>query len=139
VDKDWLSMRYAIMELLQKEQRLLQVVKLVGPDVLPHRQRLVLETCTMFKNTFLQQSAFDDIDAYSSSRKQFLMLKAIIKFYEKSDGLIKKGINMAEIKEQQIYQELTRMRFKYSESKEDMDKLTMLPSEVERSLAELEF
>nr|MBU1328969.1 V-type ATP synthase subunit A [Candidatus Omnitrophota bacterium] len=139
VDKEWLSDRYAIMELLQKEQRLLQVVKLVGPDVLPHRQRLILETCTMFKNTFLQQSAFDDIDAYSSSRKQFLMLKSIIKFYEKSDELIKKGINIAEIKEQQIYQDLIRMRFKYSESKEDMDKLAMLPSEVESSLEGLEF
>ncbi|MBU1912151.1 MAG: V-type ATP synthase subunit A [Candidatus Omnitrophica bacterium] len=139
VDKDWLSARYAIMELLQKEQRLLQVVKLVGPDVLPHRQRLILETCSIFKNTFLQQSAFDDIDTYSSSRKQFLMLKAIIKFYEKSDELIKKGINVSEIKENPIYQELTRMRFKYSESKEDMDKLEGLPSEVERSLAELEF
>ncbi|MEK7868226.1 MAG: V-type ATP synthase subunit A, partial [Candidatus Omnitrophota bacterium] len=132
VDKDWLSMRYAIMELLQKEQRLLQVVKLVGPDILPHRQRLILETCAMFKNTFLQQSAFDNIDAYSSSRKQFLMLKSIVKFYEKSDELIKKGINIAEIKEHQIYQELIRMRFKYSESEEDLAKMAELPSEVER-------
>jgi len=139
VDKEWLSQRYAVMELLQKEQRLLQVVKLVGPDVLPQRQRLILETCSMFKNTFLQQSAFDDIDTYSSSRKQFLMLKSIMKFYEKSDGLIKKGINISEIKENPIYQELIRMRLKYSESKEDMDKLGELPSEVERSLGELEF
>ncbi|PIV38876.1 MAG: V-type ATP synthase subunit A [Candidatus Omnitrophica bacterium CG02_land_8_20_14_3_00__42_8] len=139
IDKEWLSSRYAIMELLQKEQRLLQVVKLVGPDVLPHRQRLILETCTMFKNTFLQQSAFDDIDAYSSGRKQFLMLKSIIKFYRKSDELIKKGINISEIKESPIYQELTKMRFKYSESKEDMDKLAELPKEVENALEELEF
>ncbi|MFA5388515.1 MAG: V-type ATP synthase subunit A [Candidatus Omnitrophota bacterium] len=139
VDKDWLSARYAIMELLQKEQRLLQVVKLVGPDVLPHRQRLILETCSMFKNTFLQQSAFDDIDTYSSSRKQFLMLKSIIKFYEKSDELIKKGVNIEEIRGSSAYQELIRMRHKYSESKEDMAKLAELPSEVEHSLGELEF
>lgn len=139
VDKEWLSSRYAIMELLQKEQRLLQVVKLVGPDVLPHRQRLILETCGIFKNTFLQQSAFDKIDAYSSSRKQFLMLKSILKFYQICDGLIKKGINISEIKENPIYQELIRMRFKYSESKEDMDKLAGFPAEVERSLGEMEF
>jgi V/A-type H+-transporting ATPase subunit A len=93
----------------------------------------------MFKNTFLQLSAFDDIDAYSSSKKQFLMLKSIMKFYEKSDELIKKGINISEIKESPIYQELTRMRFKYSESKEDMDKLAGLPAEVESSLEGLEF
>jgi len=139
IDREWLSARYAMMELLQKEQRLLQVVKLVGPDVLPHRQRLILETCNMFKNTFLQQSAFDDIDAYSSGRKQFLMLKSIIKFYEKSDELIKKGINMSEIKENPIYQELIRMRFKYSETEEDLQKMAGLPSEVERSLGEMGF
>lgn len=139
VDPEWLSLRYAIMELLQKEQRLLQVVKLVGPDVLPYRQRLILETCSIFKNTFLQQSAFDRIDTYSSSRKQFVMLKSIIKFYKKSDELIKKGISISEIKESSIYQELTRMRFKYSESEEDLNKLAELPGEVDKVLGEMKF
>ena len=139
IDRDWLSMRYAIMELLQKEQRLLQVVKLVGPDVLPHRQRLILETCTIFKNTFLQQSAFDKIDTYSSPKKQFLMLKSIIKFYQKSDELIKKGTNISEIKENPIYQELIRMRHKYSESEQDLAQLSELPGEIENSLGGLEF
>ena len=67
------------------------------------------------------------------------MLESIIKFYEKSDKLIKKGISIAEIKENRIYQELIRMRLKYSESKEDMDKLAELPKEVEKALEELEF
>jgi len=137
VDPEWLSMRYSIMELLQKEQRLLQVVKLVGPDVLPFRQRLILETCTIFKNTFLQQNAFDDVDTYSSSLKQFLMLKSILVFYQKSESLIKKGIHLSEIKQSPVYQDLVRMKLKYSEA--DIDKLKELPERIERSLEELEF
>ena len=139
IGHDWLYLRYAIMELLQKEERLLQVVKLVGPDILPARQKLILETCSIFKNAFLQQSAFDDIDTYSSSLKQFLMLKSIIKFYHKSEALVKKGVHINEIKEKPIYQDLVRMRLNYSESKEDLDRLAGLPKEVEKALEELEF
>ncbi|MBU2102794.1 MAG: V-type ATP synthase subunit A, partial [Candidatus Omnitrophica bacterium] len=115
IDKGWLAFRYRIMELLQKEQRLLQVTKLVGPDVLPQRQRLVLEVCSIFKNTFLQQSAFDEIDSYSSPRKQFIMLKVILAFYDKADELIKGGVHIEEIKAMPAYQDIMRMRLKYTE------------------------
>lgn len=136
ISEDWLALRYQIMELLQKEQRLLQVVKLVGPDVLPQRQRLILETCTLFKNTFLQQTAFDKVDTYSSARKQFLMLKTIMYFYQKSDAAIQKGINVGEIKQTLVYQDLTRMRFKYSEA--DIPTIEKLPSRIDEELEELE-
>jgi len=135
IDKDWLSMRYTIMELLQKEQRLLQVVKLVGPDVLPQRQRLVLEVCNIFKNAFLQQSAFDPNDTYSSPKKQFLMLKSIITFYHTSDDHIKEGINISEIKSIPVYQDLIRLRLKYSEK--NIDELALLPDKIKESLQEL--
>jgi V/A-type H+-transporting ATPase subunit A len=79
VGPTWATEREEIMELLQKEVRLLQVVKLVGPDALPDSQRFVIEVCTMFKNAFLQQNAFDDIDRYSTVEKQLMML-TIIKF-----------------------------------------------------------
>ncbi len=137
IDPEWLSLRYTIMELLQREQRLLQVVKLVGPDVLPQTQRLVLEVCQIFKNTFLQQVAFDKIDTYSSARKQFLMLKVIIEFYRKSDELVKKGVSVAEIKEASIYQEIIRMKLTYSE--DDLDKLAQLPKQISGALEELNF
>lgn len=136
IDANWLCLRYAIMELLQKEQRLLQVVKLVGPDVLPNRQRLILEVCSIFKNTFLQQDAFDSIDTCSSARKQFFMLKVIITFYNKSEGLIKKGISLSEIKENPIYQEIIRMKLRYSEN--DLEKLGKFPEEVDDALSGME-
>jgi V/A-type H+-transporting ATPase subunit A len=134
VDESWLSLRYEIMELLQKEQHLLQVVKLVGPDVLPQSQRLVLEVCSIFKNTFLQQSAFDKVDTYSSARKQFLMLKIILHFYHKSEELIKAGVAVTELKDIPIYKEIVRMKFTYTEN--DLEKLAKLPQEIDKALAE---
>lgn len=135
IDESWSSCRYEIMELLQKEQRLLQVVKLVGPDVLPQTQRLILEVCSIFKNTFLQQSAFDKVDTYSSARKQFLMLKAILLFYHKSEEVIKKGVNVMEIRETPIYKEIMRMKLTYTEN--DLDALSKLPEKIDESFMEL--
>jgi len=135
IDESWSSYRYEIMELLQKEQRLLQVVKLVGPDVLPQTQRLILEVCSIFKNTFLQQSAFDKVDTYSSARKQFLMLKIILLFYHKSEEVIKKGVNVTEIRETKIYKEIMRMKLTYTEN--DLEKLAKLPEKIDESFMEL--
>lgn len=135
IDENWSVLRYEIMELLQKEQRLLQVVKLVGPDVLPQTQRLILEICNIFKNTFLQQSAFDKVDAYSSARKQFLMLKTILLFFHKSEEVVRRGISVTEIKETSIYKELMRMKLTYTEN--DLEKLAGLSAKIDESFAEL--
>jgi V/A-type H+-transporting ATPase subunit A len=137
INEEWRSLRYSIIELLQKEQRLQQVVKLVGASVLPVRQRLILETCTIFKNAFLQQFAFDKVDTFSSPRKQFLMLKAIVTFYRKGEVLVKKGINTSELKALPVYQDILRMRMKYPEN--ELDKLEEMVKKVELSLGELDY
>lgn len=136
INEDWLSQRYLIMELLQKEQRLQQVVKLVGPDVLPQTQRLILETCTLFKNAFLQQAAFDEVDTYTSAQKQFLMLKAIITFYSAGEEAVKKGLSVQELKADHIYQEILRMKTEYTEN--DLEKLAKLPDKVKNTIQGLE-
>lgn len=137
VDEEWSQLRFSIIELLQKEQRLLQVVKLVGAGVLPERQKLILEVCSIFKNAFLQQFAFDAIDTYSCPRKQFFMIKTIMKFYSASERLIKKGITISEIRSTSVYREIMRMKSKYPDS--DIEKLSKLPSEVDSVLGELDF
>jgi V/A-type H+-transporting ATPase subunit A len=136
IDKQWLEYRLAIMELLQKEQRLLQVVKLVGPDVLPPSQRLILEVCTIFKNGFLQQVSFDKIDTFASARKQFLMLKIIILFYRRGEELVKKGVSVAEIRELPIYGEITRMKQVFSESQ--LGQLEDFSKKIESVMSELD-
>ncbi|MCM8824410.1 MAG: V-type ATP synthase subunit A, partial [Candidatus Omnitrophica bacterium] len=136
VDRDWLALRYTILDLLQKEQRLLQVVKLVGSDVLPQSQRLVLDVCSIFKNTFLQQSAFDKVDTYTSPLRQFLMLKSIVTFYREADNLIQKGLSVEELHSLPIYKEIIRMKSLYSE--DDLDKLNSLPQRIKGALEEIE-
>ncbi|MDD5173313.1 MAG: V-type ATP synthase subunit A [Candidatus Omnitrophota bacterium] len=137
VSAQWLESRYIIMELLQKEQKLLQVVKLVGPEVLPQTQRLILETCYIFKNAFLQQNAFDKVDTYSSAKKQLLMLKAIITFYQAGEVIVKKGISVNEIKVLPVCHELMRMKTDYTE--DDLDRLEKMPEKVAEALKELDF
>ena len=87
----WLESRQEIMELLQKEVRLQQIVKLVGPDALPDSQNFILEVCRLFKTAFLQQNAFDEIDRYSTVAKQLKMLQLILDYWHLGSDAIAKG------------------------------------------------
>ena len=75
VDKDWNSYREEAMRILQAEDELKNIVKLVGPEALPDKQRLILETARIIRIAFLQQNALDPVDTYCSPQKQFKMLK----------------------------------------------------------------
>jgi len=110
VAQDWGSLRNEIMELLQREARLQHVVKLVGPDVLPDSQKIVLETCSLLKNAFLQQSAFDTVDMYSVAEKQVKMLRIILTFYRKGLENIKRGATMVRLKRIKVYRDILRMK-----------------------------
>jgi V/A-type H+/Na+-transporting ATPase subunit A len=138
IDPEWTSCRQTIMEILQQEQRLQQVVKLVGADVLPVTQRLILEVSYVFRNGFLQQAAYDTVDTYTSPRKQFLMLKAIIRFYQKSQELVRKGLSISELRKAPVFQELLRMKLAFTESAEDLARLKLFADKgVEESLDKL--
>ncbi|MDX9701812.1 MAG: V-type ATP synthase subunit A [Candidatus Auribacterota bacterium] len=136
VDADWFSLRNDIMDLLQQENKLQQVVKLVGPDVLPDSQRLVLETCTIFKNVFLQQNAFDKIDMYSLAEKQVKMLRIILAFHTGASAAIKKGSTLVKIKKLPVIHEIAKMKFNISN--EELDKLDSLLKQVQMAFSELE-
>ena len=124
------------MELLQQENKLQQVVKLVGPDVLPDTQRIVLETCTMFKNVFLQQNAFDKIDMFSVADKQVKMLRIILSFHQNAAKAIKQGATLVKIKKLPIIHEIAKMKFNISN--EELGKLDELHNKVKQSFEELE-
>ncbi len=134
LDPDWLALRNQIMDLLQKEERLQQVVKLVGPDVLPDSQKIILETCVIFKATFLQQSAFDEVDMFTAPQKQVRMLKIILKFYEKSVAAIKSGVTLEKIRKSTLRSDILRM--KLAVRNEDMDKLDLLAASLEAFVLE---
>jgi V/A-type H+-transporting ATPase subunit A len=136
VGPDWAKDRSEVMELLQREVRLQQVVKLVGPDALPDSQRFVIEVCTLFKNAFLQQSAFDDIDRYSSAQKQMKMLSLILAYWRRGAALIHKGVTLARLRRMKILQDLIKMKFNIGN--EDLPAFDRLTARLERALDQLE-
>ena len=83
VGKDWLNLINRAMALLQKESELQEIVKLVGPDALPPRERVLLESARMIREHYLQQSAFHEVDTYCPGKKQYEMLRLMLKFSEK--------------------------------------------------------
>ncbi|MFH0836163.1 MAG: V-type ATP synthase subunit A [Candidatus Micrarchaeota archaeon] len=88
VSPEFGPLRKKAMALLQKEAELQNIVQLIGPDALPERERLVLEATKMIREDFLQQNSFEDIDWYTSLKKQFLMLKTIMHFYDKASSAL---------------------------------------------------
>ncbi len=88
VAEDFYDMRTRTMGLLQKESELQNIVQLIGPDALPDKERLVLEATKMIREDFLQQNAYDAIDAQSSLQKQYNMLKTILHFYDKASAAL---------------------------------------------------
>ncbi len=133
---EWADERAEIMELLQKEVRLQQVVKLVGPDALPDSQKFIIEVCTLFKNAFLQQNAFDDIDRYSTVEKQMKMLQVILTYYRRGSEAIKRGVTLVKLKKMGVYQDIVKMKFNVPN--EDLKLLDKLSAKLERSLDQLE-
>jgi len=136
VSSEWLADRTEIMDLLHREVRLQQVVKLVGPDALPDTQRFVLEVCTLFKNAFLQQNAYDKIDMFSIVRKQAKMLHIIVTFWRRGSEAIKNGATLVQLRKMKVYQDIIRMKF--SIPNEDLSGLDKIQAHIERSMDQLE-
>jgi V/A-type H+/Na+-transporting ATPase subunit A len=110
VDADWNSYREEAMRILQAEDELKNIVKLVGPEALPDKQRLVLETARILRIAFLQQNALDSIDTYCSPMKQFKMLKIIVDFHRLADGVVSKGAPIFKVTELPVIEDIMRMK-----------------------------
>jgi len=134
-DPDWAELRQEILDLLQKEAKLQQVVKLVGADVLPESQRLILEVCTLFKNVFLQQSAYDQIDTYSTIQKQAKMLRIIVTFYRMSADVLRHGATLYKIKRTKTFRNI--MNMKYEIANDEIEKLDQILTNLNQELASL--
>jgi V/A-type H+-transporting ATPase subunit A len=111
VEPDWSALRKELMNILQEDERLREIVNLVGPDVLPDSQRLVLLAAELIKNGFLQQNAFDPVDTYCDPQKQAVLLKAMVSFFRRAKTLISLGAPLVRIRELPVVQALTRARY----------------------------
>jgi V/A-type H+/Na+-transporting ATPase subunit A len=136
VGMDWLSMRNEAMGILSEESRLTQIVKLVGPDALPDEQRLTLETARLLREGFLQQSALDEIDAYSTIHKQIHMLNLILYFHHRAQKIIKRGATISVIHKLPVVDILIRMKTQFAN--EELSKLDDIVKDIDAQMDQLE-
>ena len=110
IGKGWADLRTKAMTLLQKEAELQEIVKLVGPDALPQRERAILEGARMIREDFLQQSAFHEVDTYCPEKKQYEMLRIILDFVDKMMRAIEKGIHIDDVLKMKSRELIARMK-----------------------------
>ncbi len=108
--EDWKSLRDEAIAMLQKEAELEEIVKLVGPDALPERERAVLEAARMMREDFLQQFAFHEVDTYCPVKKQLGMFKLVLGFYRNCVEATKRGVSIGEIRKLPIKDEIAGMK-----------------------------
>ena len=94
VAADWMEDRQKMMSLLQEEAELDEIVKMVGMDALSPTDRLKMEAARSIREDFLHQNSFHDIDTYTSLRKQYLMMKLVLAFYEEASEALSQGASM---------------------------------------------
>jgi len=110
VAHDWQETRDRAMFILQKETELQEIVQLVGPDALPESEKVVLEVARMLREDFLQQFAFDEVDAYCPPKKAYLMLKVIMSFYDAAVGALNRGVSLNQILDMPIKDTIAGMK-----------------------------
>ncbi len=111
VNIDFVSDRNQIMALLNQESSLMEIVKLIGSDVLPDDQKLVLEIARVIRLGFLQQNAFHPDDTCVSMEKQFRMMEVILYLYQKSRALVALGMPMSILKQSNVFERVINMKY----------------------------
>lgn len=132
VDSKWPKLRAQFSEILQKDAQLQEVVQLVGPDALQASERLIIEAAKMARDHFLQQNSFSENDASCSLKKQHIMLRGLIRFFETGNQLIKRKVSIEDI----LALPLREMLAEFKETAEkDIDELSKrYESEIEKAL-----
>ena len=136
VGKDWFAMRNRAMELLSEENRLSQIVKLVGPDALPYAERMVLETTRLIREGILQQNATDSVDAYSPVEKQIRMLELVLYFHDRGMNIIKRGAPISMIHDLPIVDTLIRM--KSNVANDALEKFDDIQKAIDEQMSQLD-
>lgn len=136
VDVDFLECRQKIVSILEEENELLEIARVVGQDVLSDSKRLVLEVAKAIRVGFLQQNAMSDIDSQVPLIKQYKMMQTIILLYERALKLIEKRIPLSEIKKLGFFEEYVKL--KMNVVNDDLGKFSELNSRIKNRLKKLE-
>jgi len=110
ISDEWLSLRGEAYSVLQREDTLKEIVRLLGPEALPDEEKLILEVARMIKIGLLQQNSFDEVDTYCSPEKQFKLLKLQVNFYNRGQQALREGAALADIRAMSIVGSMLKAR-----------------------------
>ena len=128
ISDDWLKLRGETYGILQREDTLKEIVRLLGPEALPDEEKLILEVARMIKIGILQQNSFDDVDTYCSPEKQFKLMKLLVGFYNQGQQALKDGAALADIRAMPVIASLLKARMEVKD--DEMDKLEKVQNEM---------
>ncbi|MCX7778856.1 MAG: V-type ATP synthase subunit A [Patescibacteria group bacterium] len=128
IASDFPLLRTKAMDILQEEAKLQEIVRLVGVESLSEKDQLTLLTAKSIREDFLQQNAFDEIDTYTSLKKQYLMLKTIITFHEVANKRLIEGKPFLEISSSPLREKIAKIKFI---SEKELEKIEDLIDEIE--------
>jgi len=137
VSSDWSALVQKTMALLQEESELDEIVRLVGIDALSYRDRLTLECTRSIREDYLHQNAYHEVDTYSSPKKQYLLLKTILSFYEKSLVALQEDASFNKLVSLPVREQIGRMKYvPETEIDARCDEISRQMSEQIRALTE---
>ena len=125
------EMRGRLLALLNEEANLQEIVKLIGADVLPDDQKLVIQTARVVREGFLQQNAFHKTDTYTPPEQQMAMLEVILRLYDRGRELVAKSIPLGQLERTGIFADLSRMKFGLGEGKTKEDYTALVDAAVD--------
>lgn len=134
VEPGWMNARQEMMSLLQDESKLNEIVQMVGMDALSPADRLKMEAAKSIREDFLNQNSFDEVDTYSSLRKQYLMMRLVMSFYEKAKLALEKGANVEDLIAMPSREPIGR--FKYTPEDKIEDEFTRINDLLDGEVAE---
>jgi len=130
VSPDWYDLRAESYHILQREDTLKEIVRLLGPEALPDEEKLVLEVARMLKIGILQQNSFDKVDTYCGPAKQLKLVRLMVKFYKEAQNALKEGKSLADIRALPIITTLLKAKFEVTD--EQISKL----DDIEKQLSD---
>ena len=130
VSPDWYDLRAESYQILQREDTLKEIVRLLGPEALPDEEKLVLEVARMLKIGILQQNSFDKVDTYCGPAKQLKLVRLMVKFYKEAQKALKEGKSLADIRALPIITTLLKAKFEVTD--EEVSKL----EEIDKQLSD---
>ena len=120
VGSDFMMLRREMSNILQEENKLMEIVKLIGADVLPDDQKLAIEIAKVVRVGFLQQNAYHKDDTYVPLEKQMLMMKAISRLYASALVAIKGGVPISAIMALGFFEKLIKMKYDIPNDRPEM-------------------